>query len=116
MRTAEDNEYAYRALRAGVPIVYAPDVIVAHLGWRDTAGRQEQYRGYALSQGGFFGWYLRQGDAFIALRILVHLLRSLRRWGVARLTGDDEMASNGRAYVQGLLPGLRAGWRERGRA
>ena len=116
MRTAEDNEYAYRALRAGVPIVYAPDVIVAHLGWRDTVGRQEQYRGYALSQGGFFGWYLRQGDAFIALRILVHLLRSLRRWGVARLTGDAEMASNGRAYVQGLLPGLRAGWRERGRA
>jgi len=116
MRTAEDNEYAYRALRAGIPIVYAPDVAVAHLGWRDTAGRIEQYRGYALSQGGFFGWYLRQGDGFIALRVAVHLLRSLRRWLVARLKGDDEMALNGRAYVLGLLPGLRAGWRERGQA
>jgi GT2 family glycosyltransferase len=114
MRTAEDNEYAYRALRAGVPIVYAPDVIVAHLGWRDTQERLEQYRGYALSQGGFFGWYLREGDIFIALRVAVHLLRSLRRWLVSRLTGDEEMALNGRAYVQGLLPGLRAGWHERG--
>jgi GT2 family glycosyltransferase len=116
MRTAEDNEYAYRALRAGVPIVYAPEVVVAHLGWRDAAGRAEQYRGYGLSQGGFFGWYLRQGDAFIALRIAVHLLRSLRRWVTAGLRGDREMAANGRAYVQGLLPGLRAGWRERGQA
>ena len=116
MRTAEDNEYAYRALRAGVPIVYAPDVVVQHLGWRDAGQREDQYRGYALSQGGFFGWYLRQGDAFIALRVAVHLLRSLRRWLVASLRGDSEMALNGRAYVQGLLPGLRAGWRDRGRA
>jgi GT2 family glycosyltransferase len=116
MRTAEDNEYAYRALRAGIPIVYAPDVVVQHLGWRDAAQREDQYRGYGLSQGGFFGWYLRQGDAFIALRIVVHLLRSLRRWLTARLRGDAEMALNGRAYVQGLLPGLRAGWRDRGRA
>jgi GT2 family glycosyltransferase len=114
MRTAEDNEYAYRALRAGVPIVYAPDVVVAHLGWRDAGERVDQYRGYALSQGGFFGWYLRQGDVFIALRVVVHLLRSLRRWLVARLQGNEEMALNGRAYVQGLLPGLVAGWRERG--
>jgi len=116
MRTAEDNEYAYRALRAGVPIVYAPDVVVQHLGWRDAGQREDQYRGYGLSQGGFFGWYLRQGDTFIALRVAVHLLRSLRRWLVASLRGDSEMALNGRAYVQGLLPGLRAGWRDRGRA
>jgi len=45
---------------------------------------------------------------------VVHLLRSLRRWLVARLQGNEEMALNGRAYVQGLLPGLVAGWRERG--
>jgi GT2 family glycosyltransferase len=116
MRTAEDNEYAYRALRAGVPIVYAPDVVVQHLGWRESGEREDQYRGYGVSQGGFFGWYLRQGDAFIALRIVVHLLRALRRWFAASLRGDVEMARNGRAYVTGLLPGLRAGWRDRGRA
>lgn len=114
MRTAEDAEFAYRALRAGVPIVYAPEVVVWHLAWRDATEREDQYRSYALSQGGFFGWYLRQGDAFIALRIVVHLLRASRRWLFGRLRGDADMARNGRAYVVGLLPGLKAGWHSRG--
>jgi len=116
MRTAEDGEFAYRALRAGVPIVYAPEVVVTHLAWRDAAEREDQYYSYALSQGGFYGWYLRQGDAFIALRVIVHLLRASRRWLVGRLRGDADVARNGRAYVLGLLPGLRAGWRSRGAA
>jgi GT2 family glycosyltransferase len=37
MRTAEDAEFAYRALRAGVPIRYAPQLVVTHQGWRDPA-------------------------------------------------------------------------------
>ena len=114
MRTAEDGEFAYRALRAGVSIVYAPEVVVTHLAWRDAAEREDQYYSYALSQGGFYGWYLRQGDAFIALRVIVHLLRASRRWLFGRLRGDADVARNGRAYVLGLLPGLRAGWRSRG--
>jgi GT2 family glycosyltransferase len=116
IRTAEDGEFAYRALRAGVPIVYAPEVVVTHLAWRDTAERDDQYYSYALSQGGFYGWYLRQGDAFIALRVIVHVLRASRRWLFGRLRGDADLARNGRAYVLGLLPGLRAGWRSRGAA
>ncbi|MDW7710963.1 MAG: glycosyltransferase [Deferrisomatales bacterium] len=114
LRTAEDGELGYRALRAGVPILYAPEVAVTHLGWRREAEREEQYRDYARSQGGFFGKYLRRGDAFIALRAAVHLLRALRRWGVGRLRGDAELAANGRAYVLGLLPGIAAGWRSEG--
>jgi len=90
--------------------------VVTHLAWRDAAERKDQYYSYALSQGGFYGWYLRQGDAFIALRVIVHLLRASRRWLVGRLRGDADLARNGRAYVLGLLPGLRAGWRSRGAA
>ena len=111
MRTAEDAEFAYRALRAGVPIRYAPQLVVTHQGWRDPAQRSSQYRDYGLSQGGFYGLYLRRGDLFIALRAIVHLGRSLKRWLLGRLRNDDEMAVNGRAYVKGLLPGLIAGWR-----
>ena len=33
---AEDNEWGYRALLAGVPIVYAPEVAVRHLDWRSA--------------------------------------------------------------------------------
>ena len=110
MRTAEDADYAYRALRAGFTIVYAPDVVVQHLAWRDASGREAQYRSYGLSQGGLYGWYLRRGDLFMGARALVHLARALRRWLSGAVRGDADLAANGRAYVQGWLPGLRAGW------
>lgn len=111
LATAEDGEYAYRALRRGVPIVYDPDIVVAHVGWRGETGRQAQYASYARSQAGFYGKYLRRGDLFIAARTALHLARSLRRWVWGVLRGDADRAANGRAYVVGLLPGLVAGWR-----
>jgi len=111
--TAEDAEYAYRALRAGVPIHYAPELVVTHLGWRQEAERTAQYRSYAMSHGGFYGKYLRRGDAFIALRASCHWLRSLRRWVAGAVRGDADRAEFGRAYALGLLPGIVAGWRRR---
>lgn len=111
VRTAEDVEFSYRALRRGVAIVYAPDVVVTHLGWRDAGERVSQYQDYARSHGGFFGKYLRRGDGFVAIRAALHLLRAARRWLFGRLRGNREVALNGRAYVLGLLPGIVAGWR-----
>lgn len=113
LATAEDNEYAYRTLRSGVPIAYDPDIVVSHVGWRVEAERLEQYDHYARSLGGFLGKYLRHGDAFIAARTAVHLSRSLRRWILGVLRGDREAAAHGRAYFRGLLPGLVNGWRSR---
>jgi GT2 family glycosyltransferase len=111
LRTAEDCEYSYRALRSGTPIVYAPDVAVRHFGWRGESERATQYRDYARSHAGFFGKYLRRGDWFIAVRILIHLLRSIRRWARGVLSANRDLALNGRAYVTELLPGIIAGWR-----
>jgi GT2 family glycosyltransferase len=111
LQTAEDAEFAYRALRANVPIQYAPDVAVTHLGWRDDAARGVQYDAYARSHGGFYGKYIRRGDAFIALRALLHWGRALRRWVLSTLRGDVERARNARAYVLGLYAGIREGWR-----
>lgn len=115
VRAAEDVEFSYRALRAGVPIVYAPDVIVQHLGWRGLEEREAQYRNYARSHGGFFGKYLRRRDLFVAVRAAVHLLRATRRWATGALRRDQDVALNGRAYVLGLLPGIVAGWRSEAR-
>jgi GT2 family glycosyltransferase len=111
LATAEDCEYSYRTLRRGVPIAYAPDVVVSHLGWRDADQRRATYRSYSRSLAGFFGKYLRRGDWFIALRVGVHLLRATRRWLSGVATGDADRALHGRAHVLGLLPGLMAGWR-----
>ena len=113
VRNAEDPEYAYRALRAGVSIVYAPDIAVYHVSWRKEHERIEQYRSYALSHGGFYGKYLRRGDLFIGCRVFLHLTRALRRWLLGVLRGQEELARNGRAYVTYLVPGIIAGLRRR---
>lgn len=109
LRMAEDGEFAYRVLRAGIPIVYAPDVCVQHFSWRDDNQRIEQYGEYARSHGGFYGKYLRKGDWFIGIRAILHHLRALRRWVRGTLVKDKEMAAVGRAYFFGLMPGIIRG-------
>jgi GT2 family glycosyltransferase len=110
---AEDGEWAYRVLRAGIPIVYAPDLVVAHVGWRELEERLTQYRGYARSHGAFFGKHLKRGDLFILLRACVHFARALRRWQRGRFTGDAELAANGLCYATQLVPGIIAGVKSR---
>jgi GT2 family glycosyltransferase len=108
---ADDVEWAYRAIRTGVPIIYAPEIMVRHIGWRHTEQRAGQYRAYARSHGNFYGKYLRRGDWFIALRVVIHLIRALRRWLRGIATGNQEQIINGRAYVLHLIPGIIAGVR-----
>jgi GT2 family glycosyltransferase len=103
---AEDCDWAYRALRARVPILYAPDVIVYHFGWRDADQRYSRYQLYARSHGSFYGKYLRHGDLLIGLRALIHHIRALKRWLTGAISGNREQMLNGRAYFTGLLPGI----------
>ena len=113
MATAEDAEWAYRALREGISIRYEPGVVLAHFGWRDTGKRSEQYRDYALSHGGFYGKYLRRGDMFILVRAAGHFGRAFRRWIRGSITGNSELARLGKAYCLNLLPGIWAGMRSK---
>jgi len=108
---AEDNDWGYRAMRLGIPIVYAPEVKVLHLDWRDDAGIEETYRRYARAQGAFYGKYLRKGDLFIAVRAGRELLRG--PWLLVRglATKDPDLRLWGRADIAGTLPGLIAGVR-----
>lgn len=113
MSFAEDGEWAYRVLKAGIPVVYSPDLIVAHVGWRSSDERLSQYRRYARSHGAFFGKHLRHGDLFIILRASIHLARALRRWLKGTVAGDAELAANGRSYATQLIPGIIAGMKSR---
>jgi GT2 family glycosyltransferase len=111
LRMAEDAEWSYRALRAGVPIVYAPEVRVSHLEWRDPASMATTYRSYARSQGSFYGLYVRRGDWFAASRMAFDLLRG--PWIIARglLTRNEMLLDIGAAYLRQLMPGFIEGWR-----
>jgi hypothetical protein len=113
MATAEDAEWAYRALHKGISLCYEPDVVVTHFGWRNEEKRIEQYRQYALSHGGFYGKYLRRGDLFILARASGHFFRAWRRWLRGKLNGDAELALIGQAYCLNLIPGILAGIRSK---
>jgi GT2 family glycosyltransferase len=108
---AEDNDWGYRALRSGVPIVYAPEVVVTHLDWRDEASIAATYRRYARAQGAFYGKHLRHGDPFIALRAARDLARGPWLLLRAAITRNRPLAVLGRAEVAGILPGIVAGVR-----
>jgi GT2 family glycosyltransferase len=106
LRTSEDGDWAYRALRQGIPIRYEPDVVIYHFGWRNPDERMAQYRSYARSHGGFYGKHIRSGDMFILLRAIVHHARALLRFLRGVVRRDSELASFGWAYFTGLLPGM----------
>lgn len=110
----EDNEWAYRALRAGVAIVYDPDVVVAHLAWQDRSQLHSLHRRYARGQGSFYGKYLRQGDRFLLGRATRDLARApwLLLRGIA--TGNSDLIALGAGEVTGLLPGILSGLRNDG--
>jgi GT2 family glycosyltransferase len=107
----EDNDWAYRVLRAGVPIVYDPTVVVRHVAWQRDIG--PIYRRYARGQGAFYGKFLRRGDPFIARRAARDLLRG--PWLLVRglATRNHDLTAMGRGEVAGILPGILAGMRGR---
>jgi GT2 family glycosyltransferase len=109
----EDNDWAHRALLAGIPIMYEPGIVVGHLAWQDPSRRAALYRRYARGQGSFYGKHLRRGDRFIAKRVLRDVVRTpwLLLRGVA--TANRELLAMGLGEATGLLPGIVAGLRNR---
>lgn len=113
IHSAEDSDWGYRALRFGIPIIYDPAILVHHFSWRDSSQRQNRYRQYARSQGGFYGKHMRGGDPLIFLQAARDLIRGPVRWVRGVLKADPEMISSGRADSVDLLPGIVLGLRSR---
>jgi glycosyltransferase involved in cell wall biosynthesis len=115
LTAGEDNDWAYRALRAGIPVVYDPTIVVGHLARFTPADLPALYRRYARGQGAFYGKHLRQGDGFIARRALRDLLRA--PWLLLRglMSRNVELIAMGKGEVSGLPGGILAGLRNDGR-
>ena len=110
----EDNEWAHRALRGSVPIVYEPTAVVYHLARHRRQDLPGLYYRYARGHGAFYGTWLRRGDPFIALRAARDLIRApwLLMRGLA--TRNPELMAMARGELTGLLPGILAGLRNPG--
>jgi glycosyltransferase involved in cell wall biosynthesis len=109
IQAGEDNEWAYRVLRAGFPIVYDPAAVVIHVAWRDESALNRLAWTYARAQGAFYGKYLRRADLHLAGRAGADLLRGLWWWLKGAVRGDRTLAERGRAGSLGLMGGLVAG-------
>jgi GT2 family glycosyltransferase len=109
----EDNEWAYRALRAGVPIKYEPDAVVHHAAWMKRSDLVSLHRRYARGQGSFYGKYLLRLDAFILRRAVRDLVRA--PWLLLRgtVTLNWDLIAMGFGEITGLPVGIVAGMRMR---
>ena len=112
--TAEDIDWGYRALRFGIPIVYAPEVVVHHFHLRDMAQAGRVYRAYAYGLGMFYGKHLRRGDWSMLLRIAISLYRAVKNIIIGVLKKDYNSRTDGRCRLMFLLPGLVVGLQGRG--
>lgn len=53
-KSSDDNEWSYRALGFGFPIVYAPEAIVVHRSWRNIEKDTQLMKDYGYAAGAFF--------------------------------------------------------------
>lgn len=113
--TAEDQDWAYRAFRAGISVIYAPEVSVYHFHWRDEAQMAETYRVYARDQAAFYGKYIRKGDGSMVLRIAIRFARDVKHWMSGVILADDDRRANSCIRITQLLQGLVSGLRGGGR-
>ena len=75
---AEDDDLAFRWLRAGRTLRYAPELKVWHVAWRTEAQLREVYRVYARGDGMVYAKHLLRGDAVMARYIASDLWAALR--------------------------------------
>ncbi len=109
---AEENDWAYRALSIGIPIVFAPEIIVYHFHWRDKNQMAETYRMYAWSQGMFYGKHLRHGHWLMLVRAALSFYRGARDLLYGWRHKDFDLQANGYARMSQIIPGLFFGLRK----
>jgi GT2 family glycosyltransferase len=84
---AEDMDLCYRWLRAGRKLVFEPELVVWHHGWRRPEELADLYRRYWSEQAAFYAKHLRRGDAAILrffVRDAVYAMAALGKAAVRR--------------------------------
>jgi GT2 family glycosyltransferase len=102
---AEDNDFGYRVLRAGLSIEYRPDMSVVHRAWRRQEAVVPVKFGYGRGQGAFYTKHALAGDPRMIRRFAGDAWGHVRRALGRTVTRHHHDAAADIAYVAGLLAG-----------
>lgn len=109
--SADDNDYGYRALRAGLAVAYRPDVTLTHVAWRSGRELYSVQWDYGRGQGGFYAKHAHWGNPLMLRRLLrdaAHDLAGIARYGAR----GDRWAASYALHLAGLVGGF-VQWRVR---
>ena len=108
---AEDDDLAFRWLRSGRELRYAPELKVWHSAWRTESELRQVYRVYAQGDGMVYAKHLLLGDSVMARYILSDLAAGIRAELGALLLGRRRAWDHRLGRVPNLLIGLWRGIR-----
>lgn len=101
-RSAEDDDMAYRVLRAGYSVLSTPDVCVTHTGFREWSAARALVRGAGTGLGATYMKHVRLGDLAALPALVAESVRAVN-WGrLIRL-----QRANGLGYVLAYLRAIK---------
>jgi GT2 family glycosyltransferase len=106
LMAADDTDLTYRALRAGCPVRYSPNIVAYHNHGRTTDMQIERLvRGYFISSGAFFAKHILRGDRDMLRMAYWDILVSLRALRAPDRTPDQVRWHKRKLahYAQGAL-------------
>jgi GT2 family glycosyltransferase len=102
--SAEDADFALRALRAGNLIAFVPEACVTHRAWRAGSTYLALRWAYGYGRGGFYAKHLDAGDRAVLGWFWHDVLRRVRRFP-RRIVTDGWRALGDPAYVAANVVG-----------
>ena len=110
---AEDCDFCYRWLCAGLPLRFDPAMVVRHNDWRSKEDLERLFVRYARGSGAVYGKHLRRGDPHIARFLLNDFVAALHG-KIRLLRGRPSWTDPRQSILLGLLGGLIFGLRHLG--
>lgn len=79
-KSSDDNEWSYRAVNLGFPIIYMPEVLVQHRSWRNIQEDSRLMRDYGYATGAFFKiilWNSKLDFLYHSIQLHLWLLKNV---------------------------------------
>lgn len=108
LRSSQDSDLTYRAMRAGAVVLLRPEVTLRHDGRREKDDWPTLLLNYGTGDGAFYTKHVRCGDAFAAWLLTKRLVETTAKNCIKFVLRQDTPGFN---YLRGLVAGIRGSFR-----